>query len=441
MTRQELKGLELDADFPEKLQCLFEPYWQYIVAKGGRGGAKSWAFARALLIKGAAGPLRWLCARETMISLKDSVHALLRDQVQMLGLEREYDIGERIIRSRAGAEFTFAGLKHNVQNIKSYEGADGCWIEEAQTLSLDSWNTVDPTIRKPGSQIWISYNPQFETDAVHKIFVIDEPPPRSIVVDIGWEDNRWFPEELDIKRRHMLATNPVLYRHIWEGECRTTVEGAVFGKEIEKAMAAGQISDWPHDPRRPVNTYWDLGYDDRTAIWFTQAYGGYYYFIDYIESRGETVEWYVRHLKTKEYNYAEHWLPHDGVDAMTHAKFVASKDKSPEMVMRELGLNVRVAAKTLVSTGIDAARTIFPLCRFNADMCDAGLRALRMYQWGPPSKSGIVKREPLHDAASHGADAFRVAAMRLKQPEKEQEKKPPAPPPRVKIPGPYRPFG
>jgi len=435
------KGLRIDAQFPEKLQCLFEPEWQYIVAKGGRGGAKSWAFARALLIKASDKRLRWLCARETMISIKDSVHALLRDQVERMGLQREFEIGERIIRSRHGSEITFAGLKHNVQNIKSYEGADGCWIEEAQTLSMDSWNTLDPTIRKAGSQIWISYNPTFETDAVHQLFVIQEPPPRTIVVDIGWEDNPWFPEELEIKRRQMLKVNPVLYTHIWGGKCRSTIEGAVFGKEIEKAMEKGQMSDWPHDPRRPVNTYWDLGFGDKCAIWFVQSYGGYYYFIDYVESKGETIEWYVRHLRTKEYNYGEHWIPHDGVDAEIHKKFVNSKDKSPEMVMRELGLNVRIAAKNLVSIGIDAARTIFPLCRFNTDNCEAGLRALRMYQWGPPSKTGVIKREPLHDDASHGADAFRTAAMRLKQPVKEEEKKPPLPPPRVKIPGPYRPFG
>ena len=129
------------AEFPEKLACLFEPS-RYKVLYGGRGGAKSWGIARALLILGAKSPLRILCAREFQTSIKDSVHKLLCDQIEALGLLGFYEITQATIRGKNGSEFAFAGLRNNISNIKSFEGVDICWVEEAQSVSRLSWNVL-----------------------------------------------------------------------------------------------------------------------------------------------------------------------------------------------------------------------------------------------------------------------------------------------------------
>ena len=151
------------AEFPVKLQGLFKKA-RYKVCLGGRGGAKSWGIARALLILGAKSPIRILCAREFQASIKDSVHKLLCDQIDALGLLPFYEITQTSIRGFNGTEFAFVGLKNNPTNIKSFEGVDICWVEEAQTVSRLSWNVLIPTIRKQGSEIWISFNPDLETD-------------------------------------------------------------------------------------------------------------------------------------------------------------------------------------------------------------------------------------------------------------------------------------
>ena len=160
------------ADFPDKLNVLFNPVeCRYRILYGGRGGAKSWGIARALLIKGAKTALRVLCAREFMTSMKDSVHKLLCDQIIELGLISFYEITQASIRGKNGTEFSFVGLKNNTANVKSFEGVDICWVEEAQTVSSRSWNILIPTIRKQDSEIWVSFNPELESDDTYQRFV------------------------------------------------------------------------------------------------------------------------------------------------------------------------------------------------------------------------------------------------------------------------------
>jgi phage terminase large subunit len=143
------------AEFPVKLQGLFKKS-RYKVCWGGRGGAKSWGIARALLIKGAKSPIRILCAREYQTSIKDSVHKLLCDQIEALGLLGFYEITQNSIRGRNGTEFAFIGLKNNPTNIKSFEGVDICWVEEAQTVSRFSWNIL---IRRFGCRSTRNWKP------------------------------------------------------------------------------------------------------------------------------------------------------------------------------------------------------------------------------------------------------------------------------------------
>jgi phage terminase large subunit len=248
------------AEFPEKLSILFDPA-RYKVLYGGRGGAKSWGVARALLIIGARQATRILCAREFQTSIKDSVHKLLSDQIFSMGLEDFYEITQTAIRGKNGTEFSFAGLKNNVANIKSYEGCDICWVEEAQTTSKMSWNVLIPTIRKEGSEIWITFNPELETDETYKRFVVD-PPENSIVQRVNWSDNPWFPETLRLEKDALYARDREAYNTIWEGVCRQTVDGAIFAKEMQQAEFEGRITRVPYDPIKPVLAVFDIGWAD-----------------------------------------------------------------------------------------------------------------------------------------------------------------------------------
>lgn len=427
------------ARFPQTLDFLFAPH-RYKVAYGGRGGAKSWGFARALLILGAQKPLHILCARETQKSIDASVHRLLRDQIKALGLEAYYEVQRNAILGSNGTDFIFAGLKHNITSIKSVEACDIVWVEEGQSVSDESWSVLIPTIRKEGSEIWVSFNPKFETDAAYERFIVT--PPRSAkVIEINWRDNPWFPETLQVEREDLLATDPDECEHVYEGKCITVVKGAIFGAEMKKVQEEGRICSVPYDRTKPVDTFWDLGYGDDTAIWFAQAYGGCYNLIDYHEDSGQTIEEYLIRLQRRGYVYGTDYLPWDAVDAIVHKKLAGDRSRSIEMLLRASGRKVRVVPKLPVIDGINAARTILPLCRFDAKKCADGLRSLRLYQWGPATALGVHRRTPLHDGASHAADAFRALALTLKQPEKEPDERPTPSPRRVWGPGDYAPFG
>lgn len=207
---------EITAEFPEKLGFLFEPS-RYKVAHGGRGGAKSWGFARALLILAAQKRMRVLCARELQLSIADSVHKLLKEQIEALGLGHIYTVLESVIRGANGSEFIFSGLKSNATKIKSMEGVDICWVEEAQTVSADSWEILIPTVRKEASEIWVSFNPEQEEDATYQRF-IKNPPPGAAVVEIGWQDNPWLPAVLLEEKNYLYRVDPEAAAHVWGGK-------------------------------------------------------------------------------------------------------------------------------------------------------------------------------------------------------------------------------
>lgn len=355
-------------------------------------------------------------ARETQRSIQDSVHALLSDRIRDLNLGAFYEVRQKSIYGRNGSEFLFHGLRHDPAAIKSLEGADIAWIEEAQSVGRESWEMIVPTIRKPGSEIWATWNPRLETDPVHQRYVI-HPAPGTICRKVSWRDNPWFPDELRIEKDHLKTIDPIAYQHVWEGECKSAVEGAVYAAEIEKATEERRITTVSVDRMAPVHTFWDLGYGDATAIWFAQALpSGQIRVVDYLESRGKTLDWYVIQLNQRGYMYGEDWLPHDGVDAIIHARFSADKTRSPEQLLRAAGRKVRIAPKLHIHSGINAVRTLLSSCYFDETKCADGLMTLRHYQWGLPSRTGAVRAEPLHDWASHGADAMRTMAVSIKVP-------------------------
>lgn len=393
-----------DIVFPSKLQFLFKPS-RYKVAYGGRDSGKSWGFARALLALGFAKPIRVLCAREFQKSIDDSVHKLLSDQIESMGLQHWYTIKNTEIVGKNGTEFTFHGLKHNIGNIKSIEGSDICWIEEAANVSRKSWDTLSPTIRKDGSEIWVTFNPELEEDETYRRFVT-HPPTDSTVVKMTYKDNPWPSKALDSEREDARRRDPEAYSHIWEGNCKRTIEGAIYARELETADTEGRIMAVPYNPAKPVSTFWDLGWSDSVAIWFGQKIGFEYHLIDYLEDRQRTVQHYVQELQKRGYVYDIDWLPHDGKNAT-----LASNGKSIEQMMRALGRNVRVQPNLSIAEGINAARTVFANCYFDRVKCADGLHCLRHYQYEVDPDTGMFGKNPLHNAASHGADAFRGFAL------------------------------
>jgi phage terminase large subunit len=402
------------AEFPVKLEGLFKKS-RYKVLYGGRGGAKSWGIARALLIKGAKDPIRILCAREFQTSIKDSVHKLLCDQIESLGLLSFYEITQTSIRGRNGTEFSFVGLKNNVSNIKSYEGVDICWVEEAQTTSRLSWNILIPTIRKEGSEIWISFNPELETDETYQRFVAN-PPADSITMKVNWYDNPWFPDTLKLEKDALKARDEEAYNQVWEGLCRQTVDGAIFAKEMQQAEKEGRICRVPYDATKPVHAIFDLGWSDSTAIWFLQFIGMETRLIRYIEDSQKTISYYLATMQTYGYVYDKIWLPHDAEN-----KTLAAAGRSIDDIVRAAGYKTEIMPRVPIVDSINAARTIFPNCYFDREHTADGLACLRHYRYEVDPETGQFSRNPLHDHYSHGADAFRYIALMIKEPPKRKK--------------------
>lgn len=392
----------LKAQFPQKLEVLFKPA-RYKVLHGGRGGAKSWGVARALLILGMQSPIRVLCAREFQVSISDSVHRLLDDQIEAMGLRSWYEVQQTRIIGRNGTEFLFAGLKQNISNLKSFEGCTHVWVEEAQNVSKRSWDVLIPTIRKEGSEIWVTFNPELESDETWKRFVA-RPQPDSIVVQITWRDNPWLPETLRREKDALMERDPEAYQNVWEGRCRPAVEGAIFYREIEAAQAAGRIRPVPADPLLQVHTVWDLGFNDKMSILLVQRLGSEIRVLEYIEDSHRTLADYVADLRQKPYHWGTDWLPHDG----------AARDfktgLSAQEILTKMGRTVEIVARMDIEAGIKAARVIFPRVYFDETKAAGLLDRLKRYRRTVNATTGEAGA-PLHDDASHGADAFRYLAL------------------------------
>lgn len=210
----------LNLETPIAFGFLFDPPLggtRYRVAYGGRGSAKSWQYARALLVHGLSRKLRVLCAREYQTSIKDSVHRVLADQVDRLGLGGFYTVQESSITGKNGTEFLFKGLKRDIAQIKSTEGIDICWIEEAEAVSDHSWKTLIPTIRKDNSEIWVTFNPGLESDPTYQQFVVKKPE-NAIVSYVTFDDNPWFPDVLREEEQALLIADPESHAHVWLGK-------------------------------------------------------------------------------------------------------------------------------------------------------------------------------------------------------------------------------
>lgn len=222
---------------PNVVQAYFPPPFDILgakadfkVLKGGRGSGKSWQVARALVGRAFIGSERILCAREFQNSIADSVHRLIADQIERLGLLRRFKITDTYIECpKTGSVFLYKGLRRNLQEIKSTEGITICWIEEAQTVSDDSWEVLIPTIRAENAEIWVTFNPGQETDPTYKRFVVN-PPPNTLIRHVNFTDNPWFTEKMGRAEQYLKSIDPEAHAHVWLGETLSITDAQIFGK-------------------------------------------------------------------------------------------------------------------------------------------------------------------------------------------------------------------
>jgi phage terminase large subunit len=399
---------------PDKLSFLFERA-RYKVARGGRGSAKSWSFARALLIKAYQRPTRILCAREVQKSIKQSVHKLLADQIEQMGLEAEFEVLATEIRGSNGSEIYFSGLSdQTADSIKSFEGVDIVWVEEGQSITKRSWKILIPTIRKDNSEIWVSYNPELESDETHQRFVLN-PPPDCKSITMNWTDNPWFPTVLEAERLHAKATLPdEEYANIWEGVCLPAVAGAIYFNEVANAETSGRIGRFPMDPALKVHRIWDMGWNDAMAIILAQRIGGTITAVGYITGTHRTTADYIADFKTDKYkawNWGTDFLPHDG--------FAKNRQtgKADADVLRGLGCDVQQTPNIEVEQGIRGARLVFPRVYIDKLACESPdpqlpglIECLKRYR-RQVNQQTQTPGAPLHDVHSNGADAFRYLSL------------------------------
>lgn len=406
---------EIEWQFPKAFQPLFTPK-RWKVFFGGRDAAKSWNFARALLYMATQDPLRILCCREILDTLADSVHQLLQDQIKNLGLESFFTVRENEILGANGCRFFYAGLRSlDAHKVKSFEGIDIVWVEEAHNVSERSWLLLENTIRADGSEIWVSFNPELDTDPTYVRFV-EQPQPESIVVHVSFRDNPFASKVLVPGREALKLRDREEYDHTWEGKPNTVVAGALYKAEIAAMLREPKrFRPCPYDPNLLVHTVWDIGWNDATAIGFAQVAASEVRIIDYEEESFLRPDQWAKRINDKPYAYGDHWLPHDGDNEL-----LAAGGKSLKLVLKPM---LRVTPKIItrpesVEDPIRAARQMFPRVYINSESkavvdsngevhqgCARLWNCLKRFRRAIPETTG-EPGAPVKDEFRHGADMF-----------------------------------
>lgn len=414
-------SLTLRAEIPRRFLPLIAPK-RYKGAHGGRGSGKSHFFAEQLVLRAYGRPTRAACIREVQNSLKESVKQLLVDKIQKFNLGNYFEVLEHEIRAPNGSLLIFRGMQsYNAETIKSLEGYDIAWVEEAQALSEVSLRMLRPTIRKDGSEIWFSWNPRYDSDAVDKFFRGGSRPEDATVIEVNWYDNPWFPEVLRKEKDQDYNADPEMAEHVWGGGYEIVSEGSYYARLIAQAEKEGRIGAFPYDPKLPLRTAWDIGIDDYTAVWFVQDDGKQATVVDYYEASGEhageVVPTCMPELnpdiaagraqlsvlgREMPFKYQRHHLPHD-----VKVREWGSGHRSRRETLMSLGVKPIVeGVATNPADRVQAVRKLLPIVRFNnTPRVQIGLSRLRRYRrkWNETLQTFTT---PEHDINSHGSDAF-----------------------------------
>ena len=418
----------LQSKIPYKLIPAIAPC-RYKGLYGGRGGAKSHFFAEQIITKCINGPpIRVVCIREVQNSIKDSVKQLLNDKISSLGLEHLFTSLDQEIRGQNGSLIVFKGMQsYSAANIKSLEGMDIAWVEEAQTLSQHSLDLLRPTLRKPGSELWFSWNPRYKTDAVD-LFFRKNPPTNAISIQINWQDNAWFrdtPLYDDMCADYL--NDPDKAAHVWGGDYGSS-HGAILARWVNDAEREGRINnDVVYDPNGAgIVISCDLGFRDTCGWWYWQPVLGGANVLTYDADHGLDVDDWVpriadniKSLGIKSIDkIGRIWLPQDA-----KVKTFQSKHSAHEKFRAFFGGGkIRIVPPSRKHDQIEAARTYIKRCALHKTFCETGLDGLRAWEFEYNDDSGVFSREPKHNWASHPADGFCYGCQVLREPTTEQDK-------------------
>jgi len=399
----------LEFDIPEKALPIFEDPRRYNILYGGRGSSKSWTIARILSLNGYLKPRRILCAREIQRSLKESVFQLLLDQQEHMGLGQFYKGTKDSIIGLNGTQFLFHGIRtEDVSKIKSLEGVDDCWVEEAHNISSKSWRILVPTIRKELSRFYISFNPELVDDPTYERF-ITKPPKESHVIKMNYKDNPWFSDTLDQERVEDYERDDTpdkhVYKHTWDGVTLPAVEGAIFANEVAKLFEQHRVRPLDYDPMGLVHGIMDLGWGVMTMV-LAQRFGNTVNIIGYHEWVNKTYDQVTAELHSlyPEYRWGSIFMPHDAShrDPKTgHSHF---------RVMEDLGWQTDEVEQIGIENYIEKGRRMFGNV-YISDLCERLIHCLRRFKYkvsavNEEKKTGVEK-----DDYSHGSEAFCYTAV------------------------------
>lgn len=387
----------MDISIPEKInkgfKDAFEQKKRYLIVYGGRGGGRSWNVARVLLSIAAQQKKLILCTREIQKSIRDSVHRVLKNQIDEIGLTPYYEIQRDAIYSKIGSEFIFKGLRHNSSEIKSTEGIDICWVEEGHKTSEDSLNDLIPTIREDGSLIIITFNPDDINDPVYQRFIVNKHPD-AIVVNCNHEDNPFFPEVLKKEMEYDKQVDYEKYEHIWLGK----------PKAYKKALILGDRVDiWDFETPSDVDRFYfgaDWGFSEDPSCLIRHFIRDNELWIDY--------EAYGRHVELDD-------LPSFFKKVPLADKYPITGDSSrPDTIsyLNRNGLRVEKSAKGKgsIEDGIQYLRS-FKKINIHS-RCKGSIEDYMNYRWKEDRVTGDILPIPI-DKANHACDASRYALEKL----------------------------
>jgi phage terminase large subunit len=400
---------------------IFEPLLEparYKGVYGGRGSGKSHFFGELLVetCQAERGTLA-VCIREAQRTLAQSSKRLIEGKIASLGLGHGFKLYNDKIETPGGGLIIFRGMQdHTADSIKSLEGFRIAWIDEAQSLSARSLALLRPTIRARGSELWTSWNPRRKTDAIDD-FLRGRRPDGAVLVKANWRDNPWFPAVLEEERLLDQKLYPERYDHIWEGEYARAFEGAYFASLLADARAQGRIGKVAADPLLPLRAFIDIGgagaAADAFTIWVVQWVGPEIRVLDYYESVGQVLAFHVNWLRSRGYQNAILYLPHDGVAANNIT------GKRYEDHLREAGFAVEPPVKNqgpgAAMMRIEALRRLGAQLWFNEEATEPGREALGFYHERKDEVRNIGLG-PEHDWSSHAADALGLMAVCYEQP-------------------------
>lgn len=410
------------------------------VARGGRGSGKSHFFAGLLIEDSLAEPgnsggegLFSACLREVQKDLKQSAKRLIEQKLihHRLGEADGFKVFEDCIKTPGDGLIIFKGMNnYTADSIKSLEGAKRAWWEEAHTATQKSINLLRPTMRAPGSQLWWSYNPNLESDPIDKMCMGVERPTGMKVVNASWRDNPWWTAELEQERQDCLRMQPEQYDHIYEGGYAKVFEGAYFARQLIDAK--NRIGLYGPDPLVPIRTFHDIGGPGAKADYYSivvcQFVAGSITILDHYCAQGMAISDHVEWMRERGYaprrrpngtmsRGAHIRLPHDGL-----SESGPYKDMTWEKAWQDAGFDADTRDPDGLGAPklrIEAVRRLFPRIRFNEETTRALRQQLGKYRphIGPDGRD----LGPLHDDASHDADAFGLMALEYEPPKQQQD--------------------